>query len=58
MTDMISGRNAVMEALKNQREIEKLLVGKGTEGSIKKIIGMAKEKKSPFITVTGRPSTE
>lgn len=48
MTDMISGRNAVMEALKNQREIEKLLVGKGTEGSIKKIIGMAKEKKIPI----------
>ena len=45
---MITGRNAVMEALKNQREIEKLLVGKGAEGSIKKIIGMAKDKKIPI----------
>ena len=48
MADMITGRNAVMEALKNQREIEKLLVGKGAEGSIKKIIGMAKDKKIPI----------
>lgn len=47
MTDTITGRNAVMEALKNQREIEKLLVGKGAEGSVKKIIGMAKDKGIP-----------
>lgn len=48
MADMITGRNAVMEALRSEREIEKLLVGKGTEGSIRKIIGMAKEKKIPI----------
>lgn len=48
MADIITGRNAVMEALKNQREIEKLLVGKGAEGSIKKIVAMAKDKKIPI----------
>lgn len=45
MADTIIGRNAVMEALKSDREIEKLIVGKGAEGSIRKIIGMAKDKK-------------
>ena len=40
MADIIIGRNAVMEALRSDREIEKLIVGKGAEGSIKKIIGM------------------
>ncbi|MCI9596938.1 MAG: 23S rRNA (guanosine(2251)-2'-O)-methyltransferase RlmB [Firmicutes bacterium] len=48
MADIITGRNAVMEALKSNREIEKITVGKGTEGSIKKIVGMAKDKKIPI----------
>lgn len=48
MADTIIGRNAVMEALRSDREIEKLIVGKGAEGSIKKIIGMAKDKKIPI----------
>lgn len=48
MADIIIGRNSVMEALKNDREIEKLLVGKGAEGSIKKIVGGAKAKKIPI----------
>lgn len=48
MADIIIGRNAVMEALKSNREIEKITVGKGAEGSIKKIIGMAKDKKIPI----------
>lgn len=39
------GRNPVMEAMKAGRTVEKLFVLKGsTEGSIRKIIGMAKEK--------------
>lgn len=38
-----------MEALKNDREIEKILIGKGTEGSILKIVGMAKDKKIPIM---------
>lgn len=48
MSDIITGRNAVMEALRSDREIEKITVGKGAEGSIKKIIGMARDKKIPI----------
>ena len=44
----ILGRNPVIEALKNEREMEKILVGKGAEGSIAKIIAMAKEKSIPI----------
>lgn len=42
--NIIIGRNPVMEALKSGREIEKLLVAKDAEGSIRKIVGMAKDK--------------
>lgn len=48
MANMIMGRNAVIEALKSDREIEYIVVGKGAEGSIKKIFGMAKDKKIPI----------
>lgn len=42
----IEGRNAVMEALKNDREIDYIYLKKGEmEGSINKIIGKAKDKK-------------
>lgn len=41
--DRIEGRNPVLEALKAGREIDKLLVS-GSEGSIKKIMGMAKDR--------------
>lgn len=44
----ILGRNPVIEALRNDREMEKILVGKGAEGSITKIIAMAKEKAIPI----------
>jgi len=41
----LEGRNPVMEALKRGRTIDKILVSKGEkEGSIRKIIAMAKEK--------------
>lgn len=46
--NIIIGRNPVMEALKSGREIEKMIIAKDAEGSIKKIIGMAKEKKFPY----------
>jgi len=46
--NIIIGRNPVMEALKSGREIEKLLIAKDAEGSIRKIIGMAKEKALPY----------
>jgi len=47
-TDIITGRNPVIEALKSGREIEKLYICKGTEGSIKKISAMAKDKGIPI----------
>jgi len=41
----IEGRNPVIEAIKNDREIDKIMISNSAkEGSIKKIIGMAKEK--------------
>lgn len=49
--NIMIGRNPVMEALKSGREIEKLMILKDAEGSIKKIIGMAKEKKLPYQLV-------
>jgi rRNA methylase, putative, group 3 len=42
--NLMIGRNPVMEALKSGREIDKLLIAKDAEGSIRKIIGMAKDK--------------
>lgn len=43
--DMVAGRNAVMEALKGRRSVNKLMIANGsTEGSIKEIIAVAKEK--------------
>ena len=46
--NVIIGRNPVMEALRSDREIEKILIGKGAEGSIAKIVGMAKDKGIPL----------
>lgn len=44
--NQIEGRNPVIEALKSGRDIEKIFIAKGTkEGSINKIMGMAKERK-------------
>lgn len=43
MSDIIEGRNPVTEALKADREIEKILYS-GVDGSIKKILGMARSK--------------
>ncbi|MBQ2748095.1 MAG: 23S rRNA (guanosine(2251)-2'-O)-methyltransferase RlmB, partial [Firmicutes bacterium] len=42
--NIIIGRNPVTEALRSGRDIDKILVGPGQEGSIKKIIGMAKDR--------------
>lgn len=45
MQDKIFGRNPVIEAIKNDREIDKILIKKGgIEGSINVIIKMAKDK--------------
>lgn len=41
----IEGRNPVIEAIKNDREIDKIMIANSAkEGSIKKIIAMAKDK--------------
>ena len=43
---IIEGRNPIIEALKKNRSIEKIMVNKASkEGSIKKILAMAKENK-------------
>ena len=46
--NLIAGRNPVMEALKSGHEINKLVISKDAEGSIKKIIGDAMERKIPI----------
>lgn len=45
--DLIIGRNPVMEVLRSEREIEKIVALKDGEGSLKKIVGMAKDKRLP-----------
>lgn len=42
--NIVGGRNPVMELIKSGRPIEKIIVAKGAEGSIKKIVAMAGEK--------------
>ena len=48
--NIIVGRNPVTEALKSGREIDKLAVS-STEGSMIKILAMAKEKGIPVMKV-------
>lgn len=48
MSEIIIGRNAVLEALKNNREIEKITLAKGAEGSVKQIAAKAKDKHIPL----------
>lgn len=43
-TDIIIGRNPVIEALKSGREIEKIVIADGAEGSVSKIAGMAHDR--------------
>lgn len=44
--DLVEGRNAVIELLKTEKTVEQLMIAKGsTEGSINKILGLAKEKR-------------
>ena len=51
-SNYIEGRNPVLEALKAGREIEKIMIAKGTkEGSINKIVGAARDKKIMIQTV-------
>ena len=53
--DLIIGRNSVIEALKSDRTIECLYITNGEkEGSIKSLIGIAKEKKQLIKEVDKR----
>lgn len=47
---LLIGRNPVLEALKNDRPVDKLLVAAGArEGSINKILGMARDRRIPVL---------
>lgn len=46
--NIIIGRNPIIEALKNGREITKILLAKDAEGSVRKIAGLAKDKGIPI----------
>ncbi len=54
MSDIIVGRNSVLETIKSGRSINKLLIQKGRkEGSINKVIGSAKDRniKIEFVDI-------
>lgn len=54
-TDLIYGRNSVIEALKSDQSIDKVYIGTAdSKGSIGKIIGMAKDRGIPVKDVTGQ----
>ena len=42
--NILAGRNPVMEALKSAREIDRILIADGAEGSVRKIAGMAGDR--------------
>ncbi len=48
MENIVIGRNSIIELLKSDRETEKIILTEGSEGSIKKIVSIAKEKKIPI----------
>ncbi len=50
-SDVIAGRNAVLELIASGRPIEKIFLQSDGEGSLKKILALAKEKKIPFSFV-------
>ncbi len=50
-TDVIFGRNNVIEALNSERTIDKILVAsENMDGSAKKILAIAREKRIPVVT--------
>ncbi len=57
MSDFIEGRNPVTEALKAGREIEKILYS-GVDGSIKKILGIARDRGIPVVKTDKRKLDE
>lgn len=58
-TDIIFGRNNVLEALKSDRTIDKILVmSENMDGSAKKIAAIAKEKRIPVVTAGRQKITQ
>lgn len=50
--NIICGRNPVLEALRSERTVDKILIASGErEGSVLKIMAMAKEEGIPVVTV-------
>lgn len=47
MAEIIIGRNAVLEALKSDRGIDKITIAKGSEGSVRQIAAKAKDRNIP-----------
>lgn len=57
--NLIYGRNAVMEALKSDRDVEKIFLQKGErEGSIRVIAALARERAIPFVEVSAQKLEE
>ena len=52
--DVIAGRNAVSEALRSGRQIDRLLVAKGATGSVAVLISLARERGIPVKDVDSR----
>ena len=56
--DIVAGRNAVLELLKSEKDINKLFIERGERhGSINKIISMAKERKIIITEISINPNT-
>lgn len=52
--DVIAGRNAVSEALRSGREIDRVLVAKGAVGSVSVLVAKARERGIPVKDVDSR----
>ena len=53
--NLVIGRNAVIELLKSEREVENVMIAKGErEGSIKRIVSLCKEKRIVVKNVDSR----
>lgn len=53
-SEVIFGRNPILEALKSGKTIEKIFIAEGTEGSVKKIAAQAAERRIP-VQYVSRP---
>ena len=54
MSDVIYGRNAVLEALRGGRRVEKILLAAGAHGTAAQVARLARERAVPLETVERR----